>query len=205
MDTSHFAGADDILENTVRLKEDMFAISDLDLFSADGIDERQLRQAAVVELRKRLDDLAESGFLDKHRVEDTIRRIGFWVLLDAAAGERSVTDVHGEEQIVHRLLTIDRQNHVLRLMLDDCSDEAEEIINMVGTQVVFQGLSFLATERINAKTDRVDEIAMVGNAVSPIGDTTDIYRMSLALEEPTQGLFMVLGQVPIPCLSSPCS
>ena len=153
MDTSHFAGADDILEDTVRLKEDMLAISYLDLFSANGIDERQLGQTAVIELRKRLDNLAESGFLDKHRVEDTIRRIGFGVLLDAAAGERSVTNVHGEEQVVHRLLSIDRQDHVLRLMLDNCGDEAEEIIDMVGTQVVFQGLGFLATERINAKTD----------------------------------------------------
>ena len=89
-------------------------------------------------------------------MEDSVGGIGFGVLLDAAAGERSVTDVHGEEQIVHRLLAIDRQNHVLRLMLDDRSDEAEEIIDMVGTQVVFQGLGFLATERINAKTDRVD-------------------------------------------------
>ena len=83
-------------------------------------------------------------------------------------------------------------------MLDDRSDEAEEIIDMVGTQVVFQGLGFLATERINAKTDRVDEIAMVGNAVSPIGDATDIYRMSLALEESSERLLMVLGQGPIP-------
>ena len=131
MDTSYFARPDDILQNTVRLKEDMLAISDLDLFSADGIDERQLRQTAVIELRKRLDNLAESGFLDKHRVEDSIRRIGLGVLLDAAAGERSVTDVHRKEQIVHRLLSIDRQDHVLRLMLDDCSDEAEEIIDVV--------------------------------------------------------------------------
>ena len=198
MDTSHFAGADDIFQNTVRLKEDMFAIGDLDLFSADGIDEGQLRQAAVIELRKRLDDLAESGFLDKHRMEDSVGRIGFGVLLDAAAGERSVTDVHGEEQIVHRLLAIDRQNHVLRLMLDDCGDEAEEIMDVVGTQVVFQGLGFLATERINAKTDRVDEIAVVGNAVTPIGDATYIYRMSLALEESPERLLVVLGQGPIP-------
>ena len=142
MNTSHFARTDDIFQNTVRLKEDMLAISYLDLFSANGIDERQLGQTAVIELRKRLDNLAESGFLDKHRVEDT------------AAGERSVTDVHGEEQVVHRLLSIDRQDHVLRLMLDNCGDEAEEIIDMVGTQVVFQGLGISASQLSCNRADR---------------------------------------------------
>ena len=131
VDTSHLTGTNDILQNTVRLKEDMFAITDLDLFTANRIDKRQFRQTAVIELRKCLDDLAESGFLDKHRMEDSIGRIGCGILLDAASGERSVTDVHRKEQIVHRLLSIDRQNHVLRLMLDDCGDEAEEIIDVV--------------------------------------------------------------------------
>ena len=40
VDTSHLTGTNDILQDTVGLKEDMLAISDLDLFSADGLDER---------------------------------------------------------------------------------------------------------------------------------------------------------------------
>lgn len=106
MNTGHFARADDILENAVRLEENMFAVDHLYLASHDGKDERQFGQAAIVQFGNRLDNLSEGRFLDEHGVEQTIGGIRFWVLTNTAAGERSITDVHGEESIVHRLFTV---------------------------------------------------------------------------------------------------
>ena len=65
---------------------------------------------------------------------------------------------------------------MLRLMLDDSADETEHIVHMVRTDVVFQRLSFLAAQRVNTKTDRIDEIAMMLDVIAPIGDATDVYR-----------------------------
>ena len=64
-------------------------------------------------------------------MKHSVRRIGLRILTNASAREGTIADIHRKEQIVHRLLSIDRQDHVLRLMLDNCGDEAEEIIDVV--------------------------------------------------------------------------
>ena len=48
MDTGHFAGTDDILEDAVCLEKNMFAVGQVYLFAHDRIDKRQFRQVPVV-------------------------------------------------------------------------------------------------------------------------------------------------------------
>ena len=198
MEAGDFARTNDILQDTVGLKHDMLAIGDLYLAPYDRIDEGQFGEATVEEVRQRLEDLREGGFLDEHRVEDAVRGIGLGVLADTAARERSVTDIHREELIIDRFFAIHRQHHMLRLMLDDRADEAEDIVDVVRTDIVLERLGFLAAQRVYAETDGVDEIAVVLDVIAPIGEATDVDRMSFALEEATKRLFMVLGEVPEP-------
>ncbi len=198
MDTGYFARRDEVLQDTVRLDHDMLLITDLDLSADKRIDKRQFGQFAVKEVRQRFAYLLESRFLDKHTVEHAVGRIGVRVLLDTAAGERSVTDIHGEQQVVHRLFAVHGKDHMLRLMLHDGADETEDIVHMMRTDIVFERLRFLAAEGIDAETDGVDEIAVMLDAVAPIGDATDIDRMTFALEETLEALFMILGQTPEP-------
>ena len=197
MHTGHLARRDEVLQDTVRLDHDMFLIPYLDLFAYQRIDEGQFGQFAVEEVRQRFAHLLEGRFFDKHTMEDTVRRIGFGVLLDTAAGERSVTDIHGEEQVVDGLFAVHSQNHMLRLMLHDGTDETEDVVDMMTADIVLKGLRFLAAERIDTKTDGVDEIAVMLNAVPPISDTAYIDGMSFAFEETAEGLFKPLIQIPI--------
>ena len=67
---------------------------------------------------------------------------------------------------------------------------------MMAADIVFESSRQLTTERINAKADRVNKIAMVFNAVAPIGKTTYIQRLALAIEEAIQRLFVVFVQPP---------
>ena len=98
----------------------------------------------VVQFRQRRHDLLEGRFFDEHGMEDAVLRIGFGVLLDTAAGERTVTDVHGEQLAINCLLAINRQHHMLRLMLNDGTDETEEVVDMMAAQIVLERLGFLA-------------------------------------------------------------
>ena len=86
---------------------------------------------------------------------------------------------------------------MLRLVLEERTDQTEEIVDMMAAEIVLEILGFLAAERVYAKADRIDEIAMVLDVVAPIGDAADVDRMSFALEEAPQALTVVLGQVPI--------
>ncbi len=198
MDTTYFAGPHDILQDAVGLKEDMLAVTDLDLFTHDGIDEGQVGETTVEEVRQRFDDLHERGFADEHRMEDAVRRIGFGVLPNTATRVRSVTDIHGEEQIINGLLPINGQDHMLRFMLHDGCDESEDIVHVMRTDIMLERLGFLAAEGVYAKTDGVDEVTMMLNAVSPIGDAADIDRMALTAEETMEAHFMALVQSPEP-------
>lgn len=138
MDTTYFAGAHDILQDAIGFEEDMLAVTDLDLFAHDGIDEGQVGETTVEEVRQRFDDLHERGFADEHRMEDAVRRIGFGVLPDTATRVRSVTDIHGEEQIIDGLLSINSQDHMLRFMLHDGRDESEDIVHMMRTDIMLE-------------------------------------------------------------------
>ena len=51
MDTGHFARPDDIFEYSICFKKKMFAVSDLYLFANEGIDEWQVGQTTVEEVR----------------------------------------------------------------------------------------------------------------------------------------------------------
>ena len=137
--------------------------------------------------------MSEGRFADKHRVEDPVRRVGIGVLLDTSAGERTVTYIHRKEQIIDSLLPVHRQHHMLRLMLNDRTDESEEIVDMVRTQIVFERLGFLAAQRINPKTDGVDEVAVMLDVITPLRDAAYVNRMTGAFEKPTQRLFVLLG------------
>ena len=198
MNTCDLARANEIFEDTVRLDKDMFAVTDLYLFAAYRINERQFGQLAVEKVRQRFENLTEGRFANEHRVEHAVLRVGIGVLTNTAAGERTVTDIHRKQQVVHRLFAIYRQDHVLRLMLDDGGDETEHIVHMVTADIIFERLGFLAAHRVHTKTDGVDEVPMMLDVIAPVGDATDIYRMSFAFEEPPQTLLMVLGQVPVP-------
>ena len=197
MDAGDAAGTHEILENTVRFDEDMLAVIDLDLFAHDRIDKRQFGQFAVIEFRQGFEHLFERRFANEHTMENAICGIGFGVLFDSSAGERSVADVHCEKQVVDRFLAVHRQDHVLALMLYDSGDETEEVVDVVGTDIVFERVGYLAAEGIDAEADGVDEIAVVGNAVSPVRDAADVDRMSFAFKETTQTLFVFLIQSPV--------
>ena len=198
MDTTYFAGTYDIFQYSVRLKEDMLAVGDLYLAAYDRIDEGQFGQAAVVQFRQGFEDLPEGRFADEHRVEHAVGRISFGVLPDTSAGERSVADIHREESVIDRFLAVDGQHHMLRLMLNDSTDESEEVVDVMRADIVLERLGFLAAQRIDSETDGVDEIAVVLDVITPIGEATDVDRMSFALEEAAKGFLMVLGQVPVP-------
>ena len=194
MDAGYFARAGDVLKDTIGFEKDMFAVVDTYLFAADRIDERQFFETSVIEFRQGLEDLSEGRFGDEHRMKNAVCRIGFRVLAYTAAGERSVTYIHRIEHIVHRLFAIDREDHMLRFMPDECADESEEVIDRMGTDVVLEYIGFACTEGIDAETDGVDEIAMMLDVIAPIGDAAYVYRMPDALEETSEGLFMVLGE-----------
>ena len=205
MNTGHLARCDEILQYTVSLDHQVLVVNHFHLFAEDGIDERQVRQFAVEQVRQRFDHLAERRFLDKHSMEQSVGRVCLRVLFDTSSGERSITDVHGEQQIVDPFFSIHHQHHVLRFVVDDSIDEREGIIDTVTTHIVLERLGFLTAQRIDSKTDGVDEIAVMLNAISPIGQTADIDRMPFALKESAQTLFVVLGQVPIPRKIVSCS
>ena len=198
MEASDLARADDVLQNTIRFEEDMLAIGDLYLAAYDRIDEGQFGQAAVVQFRQGFEDLAEGRFADKHRVEHTVGRISFGVLPDTSAGERSITDIHSEESVIDGFFAVHGQDHVLRLMLNDSTDESEEVVDVMRADIVLERLGFLAAQRIDSETDGVDEIAMVLDVITPIGEATDVDRMSFALKEAAKGFLMVLSEVPVP-------
>ena len=147
MDTTYFAGTYDIFQYSVRLKENMFAVTDLDLFAYNRIDEGKVGQATVEQVRQRFDDLAERGFTNEHRMEDTVRRIRLGVLTNTTARERSVSYIHREEQIINSLLPINRQDHMLRLVLDDGSNQSEEIIDVMAAKIILERLRLFAAKR----------------------------------------------------------
>ncbi len=194
MDTGDAAGTDDVLEDTVRFEEDMFAVDHLYLASHDGIDERQFGEPTIVQFGKRLEDLFEGGFLDEHRMEDAIGGVRIGILPNTAAGEGSVTDVHGEKSIVHRLFAVHVENHMLRLMLNDGADESEEVVDRMGTDIVLESFCFLAAEGVHAEADRVDEIAVMLDVIAPVGDAAYVDGMSFALEETAEGFLVILGE-----------
>ena len=49
-------------------------------------------------------------------------------------------------------------------------EQGEKVIDMVAADVVLERGCPLAGERVNAKADWVDEIAVVYDAIAPIGD-----------------------------------
>lgn len=198
MHARHLARTDDVLQNTIRLEEDMLAIGYLYLASYDRIDEGQFGKSAVVQFRHRFEDLPEGRFADEHRVEHAVGRVCFGVLADTAARERSVADIHREESVIDRFLAVDGQDHVLRLMLNDSTDESEEVVDVMRADIVLERLGFLAAQRIHSEPDGVDEIAVVLDVITPIGEAADVDRMSFSLKEAAKRFFVILGQVPIP-------
>ena len=138
-------------------------------------------------------------------MEDTIRGVRFGILPNASSGEGSVTDIHRKEQVIDRLFAVHGKHHMLRFMLDDSPDEAEEVVDVVRAYVVFERLGLAAAERIDAEADRVDEIAVVLDIIAPIGDAAYVDRMSFALKETAEGLLVILGQIPIPAPIVACS
>ena len=86
---------------------------------------------------------------------------------------------------------------MLGFMAKDSGYETEEVVDVVGADIVFEALGILAAEGIYAEADRVDEIAMLLLAVAPVGKAADVDRMRSALEEAAQGVFVLLGERPI--------
>ena len=72
----------------------MLAVIDVNLTSADGIDERQFRQFAVEQVRQRLENLQERGFSDEHRMEKSVLRVCLRVLANTSSREGTVSDIH---------------------------------------------------------------------------------------------------------------
>ena len=197
MDAGYLTGRDDIFEDTIGFEHQVLAIGDLYLLADDRIDEGQFGQFTVEQVRQRLTYLFEGRFAHEHRMEDAVGWVGIGILSDTATREGSVTDIHREESVVHRLFAIDGKDHMLRFVLRDSPDEADDIVHMVRTDIVLEVLRFLAAERIHTETDRVDEVTVVLDVITPIGDATDIYRMTRSFEEAFEALFVVLGQSPV--------
>ena len=125
MNTGDAAGGYEMMEDTVGLDHEVLTVTDFYFASEQRIDKGQFGQSSVEQIRQGLDDLAEGRLLDKHTMEDTVGRIGIGVLLDAAAGVRTVSDIHREEQIVDHGLSVHGKAHMLGLMLYDSGYESE--------------------------------------------------------------------------------
>lgn len=205
MEAGDAAGTDDVFKDSVRLEHDMFAVRDFDLFADEGIDERQFGQFAVKEVRQGFAHLSEGRFADKHTVEHAVLRVCVGVLFDSSAGEWSVTYIHREKEVIHRLFAVHRENHMLGLMLNDRADESEDIVDVVTADIVFEGFGFLATKRVHAETYGIDKIAVMFDIIAPIGDAAYINRMSFALEEAFEALFVFFVQIPEPSPVVTCS
>ena len=67
----------------------------------------------------------------------------------------------------------------------------------MAAQIVLERLRLLAAERVHAKAHGVDEVAVVLNAVTPVGHAADVYRVRRSLKEAAQTLLVVLRQLPI--------
>ena len=190
MDTGDAAGGGEMAKDAIGLDHEVLTVADFHFLAYDGIDKRQFGEATIEEVGQGLKDLTESRSLDKHTMEDAILRIGLRVLLDTSTGVRAVGDIHGEEQVVDHLLAIYAQDDMFGLMAHDGGDEAEEVVDVVGADIVFESLGILAAEGIDAEANRVDEVAMLFLAVAPVGKAADVDGMRCALEEAAQGVFV---------------
>ncbi len=197
MDTGDAAGGGEMSEDAIGLDHEVLTVADFHFLAYDGIDKGQFGEATIEEVGQRLEDLTESRSLDKHTMEDAILGIGLRVLLDTSTGVRAVGDIHGEEQVVDHLLAIYAQDDMFGLMAQDGGDEAEEVVDVVGADIVLETLGILAAEGIDAEANRVDEVAMLFLAVAPVGEAADVDGMRCALEEAAQGVFVLLGERPI--------
>ena len=148
----------------------MFTSVHLYLLTHKRVDEIQIGQSSVKESRNSFEYLSEGGSLHEDRMEYAIARVSIRVLLDTSAGERSVAYVHREEHIVHYRLPVHNQLYLLRLVHTNGGKQGKKVIDMVAAYVVLERGCPLAGDRVNAKADRVDEIAAMYDAVAPIGD-----------------------------------
>ena len=187
-----------MLQYTVRLNHQVFAITHFDLFADNRIDKGQVGQFPVEEVRQCFEDLSEGGFLDEHPVEDSVARIGVRILFDASARIGTVGDIHREKQIIHQLFAVHFQHHVFGFMLHYGGYQSEQIIHMMAADIVFQCLGFLAGQRIYAEAYRVDEIVFLLHPVAAVADASHIYRHSLPFKKTAETLFVILGQSPVP-------
>ena len=197
MDTGDAAGGGEMAEDAVGLDHEVLTVAYFDLTAHDRIDKRQFGESSIEETGQGPEDLTEGRPLDEHTMEDAVLGIGLRVLLDTTTGVRAVGDIHGEEEVVDHFLAIYAQDDMFGLMAHDGGDEAEEVVDVVGADIVFETLGILAAEGIYAEADRVDEVAVLLLAVTPVGKAADVDRMRSALEEAAQGVFVLLGERPI--------
>ena len=197
MDTGDAAGGGEMAEDAVGLNHEVFTVAYFDLTAHDRIDKRQFGESSIEETGQGLEDLTEGRPLDEHTMEDAVLGIGLRVLLDTTTGVRAVGDIHGEEQVVDHFPAIYAQDDMFGLMAKDGSYEAEEVVDVVGADIVFETLGILAAEGIYAKANRVDEVAVLLLAVAHVGEAADVDRMRLALEEAAERLLELASETPI--------
>ena len=144
MDTGDAAGGGEMAEDAVGLDHEVLTVAYFDLTAHDRIDKRQFGEATIEEVGQGLEDLTEGRPLDEHTMEDAVLGIGLRVLLDTTTGVRAVGDIHGEEEVVDHFPAIYAQDDMFGLVAHDGSYEAEEVVDVVGADIVFETLGILA-------------------------------------------------------------
>ena len=159
--------------------------------------ERQFGQSAVEQVRQRFDYLHQCRFAYEHCMEHAVLRVGFGVLAYTSARERSVAYVHGEQRFIHQHLSVHYQLHRHRFLLCDGTYQTYDIVDVMRAEIVLQLFGVLAAQWVHAESYGVDEVAVVLDMVTPVGDASYIQRVSFARQEPFDSLTVVLCQVPV--------
>lgn len=187
----------DIHEYAVCLKAEVLAALNLDVLARKRMHEGEVGKSTIKKTWDSVQDIGECRRFHKNRLEASVRRVCRWVLLDTTAGVRAIADIHSEEAIVDDSLAIRDERHLHRFMGKERHQESEEIIDVMAADIGFERRGVAAAMGIDTKADGVDEVAMVLLAVAVVGDTPQINRVRLAIEESIQRAAVVARKMPI--------
>ena len=110
---------------------------------------------------------------------------------------RTIRNTGDKHLPLHHSLAIHIQSQVWILIFRQRPDECEEIVNMVTTNIILQFLGISTAHRLNAKSQRIDEIAMMLYIVAPVGHATHINWLAMSFKEYIQRTLKIFVQSPV--------
>ena len=112
---------------------------------------------------------------------------------------RTIRNTGDKHLSLHHSLAIHIQSQVWILVLRQRPDECKEIVNMVTTNIILQLLCPATYHRLNAKSQRIDEIAMMLYIVAPVSHAAHINRLAMSFKEYIQRTLKIFIQSPVTC------